>query len=304
MQFAGIKKQWSKRQILIQLITSEYHNDLKKYLILQEAKAGEDAYFRLKSAMVKQLGPRMTDGFDTAIARVMNGTPSQLGRSIINDICPITTPLTGCHCANVVLGIWRRSLPQVVRNQIADMEFTAATYINVFDRADMVWSANSASTSVVAPLAKPTATAETAAVQRNGQGSGRGGQGSGRGGRRNNRNRGNSRNQNGGSGSGQSGGGSGSGGGARDRGPRHSDNPPSQACDVHWRFGKSAWHCADRHGCPWRDFEKTYDHPRWREVPPLSTLQQIIWVVCHLEDPHPHSHRGEKAQVHTMQLFI
>ena len=31
--------------------------------------------------------------------------------------------------------------------------------------------------------------------------------------------------------------------------------PPSNACSVHWKFGKSAWLCADRHNCPWRDFE-------------------------------------------------
>ena len=137
MQFAGLKKQWSKRQVLIQLIPPEFHNDFKHYLVLQEAEAGDDAYFQLKSAMVKQFAPKKADAFDKAIARVMTGTPSQFGRQILNDVCPAVTPLQGCHCADMVLGIWRRGLPTMVRNHIADMEFNSTTNANVFDN---VWS--------------------------------------------------------------------------------------------------------------------------------------------------------------------
>ena len=103
MQFAGIKKQWSKRQILIQLIPPEFHSDFKHYLVQQETEAGATAYFDLKTAMVKQFGPRRADGFDRAVARVMTGTPSQLGRLIINDICPGVKPLEACHCADTVV---------------------------------------------------------------------------------------------------------------------------------------------------------------------------------------------------------
>ena len=55
MQFAGLKKQWSKRQVLIQLIPPEFHNDLKQYLILQEDDAGDLPYKTLKDAIVKLL---------------------------------------------------------------------------------------------------------------------------------------------------------------------------------------------------------------------------------------------------------
>ena len=44
MQFAGLKKQWSKRQVLIQLIPPEYHSDFKAYLQMQETEAGVDSY--------------------------------------------------------------------------------------------------------------------------------------------------------------------------------------------------------------------------------------------------------------------
>ena len=163
----------------------------------------------------------------------MTGSPSHLGNQIIGDICPAVKPFTGCHCADVVLGIWRRSLPVAVRNAIADMDFDAATYSTVFDRADSVWSSNSASASVVSALTKATA-GEVAAVSFRGRG--RGGQRGGRGGR---------------------GGGSGRGGAnqGKGRGPRHADQPPQEACSLHWKFGKSAWVCADKHKCPWRDFE-------------------------------------------------
>ena len=232
MQFAGIKKQWSKRQILIQLIPPEFHSDFRQYLQLQETEAGADSYFRLKTAIIKQFGPKQASNFDKAIARVMTGTPSQLGRQILHDICPAASPLQNCHCANVVLGIWRRSLPQVVRNQIADMDFTAATFNAVFDKADSVWEANSASSTVVAALEKTKDQQQVAAVTSNrggGNRGNRGGSGSGRGGR--------------------------GGGRGRGRGPRHADQPPFKSCDLHWRFGKGAWNCGDRHKCPWRDFE-------------------------------------------------
>ena len=39
MQFAGIKKQWSKRQVLIQLIPTELHTDFRQYLQQKEDEA-------------------------------------------------------------------------------------------------------------------------------------------------------------------------------------------------------------------------------------------------------------------------
>ena len=160
-------------------------------------------------------------------------------------------PLSGCHCAAVVLGIWRRSLPSVVRNSIADMDFNNATYTAVFDKADSVWSSNSASVTVAATLATPQ-TAEVAAVSSNRGGRNNNNRGGGRGGgNANNRGGGNANNRGGGS---NRGGANGSQGQSR-RGPRHPDLPPNDACGLHWKFGKGAWTCADRHKCPWRDLE-------------------------------------------------
>ena len=150
--------------------------------------------------------------------------------------------MAGCHCAQIVLGIWRRSLPSVVRNQIADMSFSAATYEAVFDKADSVWTANAANTTVVAALSKDK-TEVAASSFRGGRGGNRGG-GANRG------------QQSGTRGGGQNrGGGQGGGSQQNGRGPRHPDNPPPTSCKLHWKFGKAAWRCSDRHSCPWRDYE-------------------------------------------------
>ena len=225
MQFAGIKKQWSKRQILVQLIPPEFHSDFKQYLVQQEDQAGNVPYYTLKTAIIKQFGPKRAEGFDKAISRVMTDTPSHLGRQILGDICPNVSPLNGCHCADIVLGIWRRALPQVVRNSIADLDFNSTTFGSVFDKADSIWQSNAAATPVSAVLAGVSRGQARGRARGGQRGSGRGGRG--RGGQQ----------------------------GDRDRGPRHADQPPSQSCNLHWKFGKGAWKCGDRHTCPWRDYE-------------------------------------------------
>ena len=48
-------------------------------------------------------------------------------------ICPEVNPFSGCHCTNVVLNIWWRSLLQVVRNSITNLNINANTFAQVFD---------------------------------------------------------------------------------------------------------------------------------------------------------------------------
>ena len=48
---------------------------------------------------------------------------------------------------------------------------------------------------------------------------------------------------------------------------------------------------------------ETQADPQRRQEVQLSTVQQVIWDNWSFEDPLPHSHWGETAQVHTMQLF-
>lgn len=37
------------------------------------------------------------------------------------------------------------------------------------------------------------------------------------------------------------------------RGPRHSSNPPQTCCDVHFTHGDQSWFCGKPLTCPWKD---------------------------------------------------
>ena len=121
------------------------------------------------------------------------------------------------------------------------MEFDGTTYNAIFDKADSVWVSNSATTTVVLALASMSSpleeATEVATISKKGK----------------NKNK-NGKSRNGGGGNGNNSGGS-KGQSGSGWGPRHPDNPPSSACLVHWKFGKGAWMCIDRHNCLWRDFE-------------------------------------------------
>ena len=108
--------------------------------------------------------------------RILTGKPSQLGKLLINDLCKGDVKLQGCHCNDIVWGMFREALPVLVRNHIADLTFTKETYKEVFKKADQVWDSNRApdplpTKQVAAATANSSPkTQEVAAVQRNGQG--------------------------------------------------------------------------------------------------------------------------------------
>ena len=117
MMFAGIKKQWSKRQVLVQLIPPDIHSDFIPFLQMQETEAGNQAYYDFKSAIIKQFGPKQADNFDKAISRVLTGKPSELGRRILNDICLKPKPLQGCCCNRCTKVPRRRTLFRQIATQ-------------------------------------------------------------------------------------------------------------------------------------------------------------------------------------------
>ena len=77
--------------------------------------------------------------------RVLSGKPSQLGKLLIEDLCPSDVKLNGCHCDKIVWGMFREKIPIIIRNHIADMTFNKDTYEAVFDKADQVWDSNNES---------------------------------------------------------------------------------------------------------------------------------------------------------------
>ena len=137
--------------------------------------------------------------------------------------------------------LWTLQLPLQVRSHVADMEFNATTYKEVFQKADKVFLSTKTTeiNPTVAAIAAKPAEAETssgeaqvAATQmRNRRGGGRN--------KGNNTNKPNNNNRNGGEG--------------KPRGPRHHSNPPSSCCDNHFRWGSDSWFCLAPTSCPWKD---------------------------------------------------
>ena len=93
--------------------------------------------------MLKIYGPKAEDAYIRAQNRVLSGKPSQLGKALVDDICPGELKFVGCHCDRIVWGMFREKIPIVIRNHIADLAFNKDTYEAIFDKADQVFDSNS-----------------------------------------------------------------------------------------------------------------------------------------------------------------
>ena len=171
----GVKKQWTKKIALVRFLPPEVQIEVKSLLIKSQTAAGADIYFRIKKQLLKLFGPKPEDAYMQAKNRVLTGKPSQLGKLLVEDLCTGDNKLDGCHCANIVWGMFREKIPIIIRNHIADMPFNKDTYELIFDKADQVWDSNRESEPLPSRqvAATTTASTEVAAVQRgNGQGQG------------------------------------------------------------------------------------------------------------------------------------
>ena len=131
LELIEIKSQWSKRMALQKLLPLKIKEEVKSLLRITKTRSGNDIYFRLKQELLDLFGVKN---------RVLSGKPSQLGKKLIDDICPGDVKLQGCHCAKTVLAMFRGQLPVVIRNHISEMTFSKDTYKAVFAKADLVWN--------------------------------------------------------------------------------------------------------------------------------------------------------------------
>ena len=278
MKCAGVKKSFTKLQVLSTILPHQVILEVEHILSKQETEFAEnDAYLQLKREILRIFGPSNNAAFERAMSRVLTGKPSQLARSYINDMC--THKLVNCCCNAWIYGLWLRQLPSNVRQGISHLEFTAETYNQITDLADKIYASTRPSQQVAAVSPPDTenintgfhqmwpneATQEVAALNWRGSGRGRGGfRGQGRGGQRG-QGRGNQRGGNGQNRGQNRGGGSAGGGNNKNRGPysasnprhqgtRHPDLPPFESCKKHWDWGKSAHFCLEPGTCPWSQF--------------------------------------------------
>ena len=282
MTSAGVKKQYTKLQVLGSAIPKHVQDQVKTYLSKSETEFPQNnAYKLLKTRILKIYGTAETAGFERALQRTLTGKPSELARVLVSDICD--HELDGCCCRKAVATLWKRNLPVAVRQAVASLEFNKDTFETVVGVADSVFMSTRPSGITVAAIQStpgpvPSWTATTplqatpdlnqgfvadpgdsvqvaaqsiiAAVQ----GFNRGGRGRGSGGRggRNHRGSGRGRGARGGSSQSQAGGAGGSNRWSNLK--RHADNPPLSSCKKHYLYGKSAHWCEEPGTCPWKEF--------------------------------------------------
>ena len=251
MDAAGVKKQYTKFQVLSSIIPKVVQDEVKSFVVMAENEfPNKDAYKVLKQEILRIFGPKPEASVEKALSRVLVGKPSQLARALVADICK--TKLKDCNCCPAIVAtLWKRQLASNVRSGIAHCKFNADTFNEVCQLADDIHAENKPVAQVVAAVGAHSLdetqpaieypVPEVAAVNRGG---GRGG----RGGRRNNR---------GGRGRGGSGGGGASSGGTqpRHKGSKHPDLPPGDwsGCSMHFKWGRGSYFCTEPTTCPWKD---------------------------------------------------
>ena len=279
MTSAGVKKQYTKLQVLGSAIPKNVQDQVKSYLSKSEAEYTQNnAYKLLKTRILKIYGESEEARFERALQRTLTGKPSELARTLVTDICD--HEMDGCCCRRAVATLWKKNLPVAVRQAVASLKFDKDNFETVVGVADSVYASTrptgitvAAIQSTPGPVHSWTATTPhqattdlnqgfvadpgdpvqvaaqsiVAAVQSFGRGRGRGS--GGRGGR--NQGRGVSR------------GGRGNRGGAQNQSggthrwsnlKKHADGPPSSVCRKHYVFGKSAHWCEEPATCPWKDY--------------------------------------------------
>ena len=256
---AGVKKQYTKFQVLCNILPVQIQNEVKSMLIKQETEFPQNnAYKLLKTQILRIFGPKANAAIDRALTRVLVDKPSSLARALVNDICKKELDCT-C-CPSVVLALWQRQLSSAVRAGIAHCTFNKQNFEQIVQLADDIHASQPgvAARQVAAVSldetqpAIPYGVPEVAAVSRGGRG-GRGGRGRGRG-NRGNRGGGQS------GGGGQSNGGNQSGGNSQSnqpkhKGTKHPDLPEGEwrGCSMHFRFGRQAHFCNEPGTCPWKN---------------------------------------------------
>ena len=260
MAASGVKKQFTKFQILSQIIPSEVIEEVKPLLRKTETEFTQnDAYKQLKSEILRIFGSRPEASIERALGRVMTGKPSTLARQLRNDICKQDF---NCPCCPAtVTALWKRHLGGQINAGIAKYKLDKDSFNEVTELADSIWQSNAAAASVSAikigpgSMAPPNNLDETLPAipypvpevnaVRSGRGGGNRGRGRGRGGR----NRGGQSSQ-----SHQSGGAAATAN-PRHKGAKHPDLPAGEwsGCSMHYKHGKGAFFCSEPATCPWKN---------------------------------------------------
>ena len=236
MQVANVKKQYTKFQVLSEILPKKVQDQVKSLLRKKETDfPNKDSYKQLKNTVLRIFGPRPEAAIERALGRTLTDKPSTLARELLDDICK--HELNCDCCPSVVSCLWRRQLPTSVRAGIAHCKLTKESFEATIMLADDIFSTHHvvpqvAAAAVLDETQPAIPYPEVAAIR----GGNRGGRGGGRGNRGNRGGRGGGRPQ-------------------QPRGPKHPDLPPGDFkwCGMHHKWGKGSYFCAAPDTCPWRD---------------------------------------------------
>ena len=149
MAAVGVKKQYTKFQVLSTVIPKVVEDEVKPILTKKETEfPNADAYRVLKKRILEIFGPRLEESISRALGRVLVGQPSQLARALVNDICK-EDELCKC-CAAVISTLWKRQLPSNVNSGIARYPFNKENLDEILKLADDIYSSNQPKASLAA----------------------------------------------------------------------------------------------------------------------------------------------------------
>ena len=125
--------------VLTTILPPHVRDEVKPILRMQESDFTEDQmpYKILKDEVIKIFKAPQEATFERAMGRVLVGLPSQLARQLVNDLC--NHKLVGCCCPTFIVGLWKRQLPDSVKQGVAGMEFNAANFDAIITKADKVF---------------------------------------------------------------------------------------------------------------------------------------------------------------------
>ena len=176
MQFAQIKAQWTKLQVLTTVLPAELLTHIEAFAAVPQASAGSKCYYDAKSRLINIYGDKPHESYEKAIELVIVTTPSELARKIIDLICEHKQkPLQDCCCAKVVMGIWLKQLSPQVKQAIAPMRLGEGKMEETFRVADAVHrSMKTEKQSITQPVATIVTTEKTLPIAALQQARGRG----------------------------------------------------------------------------------------------------------------------------------
>ena len=218
---------------------SECLNDL---FSLTKTQAGPTIYKMCKKQILAVHGPKPEEDYLKAKDMVLVGLPSDTAKRIRDLVCQRTKKLDNCCCHVAVSALWRGLLPPAVKAAVAGMDLET-DFNNVLRLADDVYKATQPkSAATVAAFAAKVQAQEGATAAEAGNFDVNDfadkiaafartykGRGVTRPPRR--------------------------GGSQSARAPaKPEEKAPDNACWLHKKYGKKAFHCAAKTTCPWKDF--------------------------------------------------